>query len=80
MSNLKNHYTTNVVPKLIDEFKYTNPHQIPKIEKINVSCGLGLNASNRVFLQKATEEIRTITGQHPLLTISKKSIAGFKIR
>ena len=45
MSNLKNHYTTNVVPKLIDEFKYTNPHQIPKIEKINVSCGLGLNSS-----------------------------------
>jgi large subunit ribosomal protein L5 len=80
MSNLKDHYNTKVVPKLIEEFKYTNPHQIPKIEKINVSCGLGLNASNRVFLQKATEEIRTITGQQPLLTISKKSIAGFKIR
>ena len=52
MSNLKNDYMNIVVPKLLDEFKYTNKHQIPKIEKINISCGLGLNASNRVFLQK----------------------------
>jgi large subunit ribosomal protein L5 len=80
MSNLKNDYLTSVVPKLMEEFKYTNIHQIPKIEKINVSAGLGLNAQNRVFLQKATEEIRQITGQHPVLTIAKKSIAGFKVR
>lgn len=80
MSNLKEHYTNTVIKKLQEEFKYKNIHQIPKIEKINVSCGLGLNASNRVFLQKAIDEIRVITGQHPLLTISKKSIAGFKIR
>jgi large subunit ribosomal protein L5 len=45
-----------------------------------VSAVLGLNAKNRVFLQKATEEIRLITGQHPILTSSKNSIAGFKIR
>jgi len=80
MSNLKNDYLTSVVPKLMEEFKYKNIHQIPKIEKINVSAGLGLNAQNRVFLQKATEEIRQITGQHPVLTIAKKSIAGFKVR
>ena len=80
MTNLKEHYKTNVVPKLQEEFKYTNPHQIPKLEKIHVSAGLGLNASNRVFLQKAIEEIRLITGQHPILTNSKNSIAGFKIR
>lgn len=80
MSNLKNKYLKEVVAKLSQEFKYTNLHQIPKIEKIQVSAGLGLNASNRVFLQKATEEIRLITGQHPVLTQSKNSIAGFKIR
>lgn len=80
MTNLKKHYLDNVVPKLVEEFKYENPHQIPKIEKIHVSAGLGLNASNRVFLQKAIEEIRSITGQHPILTYSKNSIAGFKIR
>lgn len=80
MSNLKNHYLTDVVPKLVDKFKYENKHQIPKIVKIQVSAGLGLNAQNRVFLQKAIEEIRAITGQHPIITKSKKSIAGFKIR
>jgi len=80
MGNLKSHYQTNVIPKLMNEFKYSNVHEIPKIEKINVSAGLGLNAQNRVFLQKATDEIRLITGQHPILTISKNSVAGFKVR
>jgi large subunit ribosomal protein L5 len=80
MSNLKNHYLETVVPNLVKEFQYQNTHQIPKLEKIQVSAGLGLNAQNRVFLQKATEEIRLITGQNPILTTSKKSIAGFKIR
>jgi large subunit ribosomal protein L5 len=80
MSNLRKEYINNIVPNLLKEFKYSNVHQIPKIEKINISCGLGLNASNRVFLQKATEEIRLITGQQPILTNAKTSIAGFKIR
>jgi large subunit ribosomal protein L5 len=80
MTNLKEHYLTNVIPKLMEEFKYLNKHQIPKIQKIHISAGLGLNAQNRVFLQKAIEEIRLITGQHPILTNSKNSIAGFKIR
>ena len=80
MSNLKEKYLSEIVPKLLEEFKYENTHQIPKLEKIQVSAGLGLNAQNRVYLQKATEEIRLITGQQPILTISKNSIAGFKIR
>ena len=80
MSNLKQHYKTIVSPKLEKEFQYENVHQIPKLEKIHVSAGLGLNAQNRTFLQKATEEIRLITGQQPILTLSKNSVAGFKIR
>lgn len=80
MSNLKDHYLEKVIPNLRKEFEYKNEHQIPKLEKIQVSAGLGLNAQNRVFLQKAIEEIRLITGQHPVLTKSKKSVAGFKIR
>ena len=80
MSNLKNKYLNNVIPKLQKEFEYKNIHEIPKIEKIQVSAGLGLNAQNRVYLQKATEEIRLITGQQPIITTSKNSIAGFKIR
>jgi large subunit ribosomal protein L5 len=80
MNNLKDHYFTNVVPKILEEFKYKNVHEIPKLEKIQISSGLGLNAQNRVFLQKAIEEIRIITGQQPIVTNSKKSIAAFKIR
>jgi large subunit ribosomal protein L5 len=80
MSNLKNKYLNTVIPKLQKEFEYKNIHEIPKIEKIQVSAGLGLNAQNRAYLQKATEEIRLITGQQPIVTISKNSIAGFKVR
>ena len=80
MNNLKTHYLTSVVPKLREEFNYQNVHQIPKLEKVHISAGLGLNAQNRVFLQKAIEEIRLITGQQPILTKAKNSIAGFKIR
>ena len=65
---------------ILTQFEYKNIHEIPKLEKIHISSGLGLNAQNRVFLQKAIEEIRLITGQQPIITKSKKSIAGFKIR
>ena len=80
MSNLKTEYKEIVVSKLQNEFNYTNPHQIPKLEKIVISASLGLNAQNKTFLQNAINEIRTISGQQPILTIAKKSIAGFKIR
>ena len=80
MKNLKQEYLEDITPNLVNEFGYKNKHEIPKLVKISVSCGLGLNAQNRTFLQKATDEIRLITGQHPVLTKAKKSIAGFKIR
>ena len=57
MNNLKSNYLETVVPKLVDEFKYKNPHQIPKLVKIQINSGLGLNGQNRVFIQKATDEI-----------------------
>ena len=80
MNNLKQEYIENVIPKLKNEFNYQNIHQVPKVVKITINAGLGLNAQNRAFLQKATEEIRLISGQQPILTMSKNSIAGFKIR
>lgn len=80
MSNLKKEYLEIVIPKLSKKFGYKNIHQIPKIEKIQISSGLGLNAQNKTFLQNAIEEYRLITGQQPVLTTAKKSIAGFKIR
>lgn len=78
--NLKCFYNENVKLQLFKEFNYKNIHQIPKINKIVVSIGLGLQAQNQNFLEKAIEEIRLITGQHPIITKAKQSIAGFKIR
>jgi large subunit ribosomal protein L5 len=80
MSNLKTEYLETVIPKLVKEFNYTNKHQIPKIEKIQISAGLGLNAQNKTYLQNSIEEFRLISGQQPILTKAKKSIAGFKVR
>lgn len=80
MNKLKEKYLNSTVSKLQEKFKYSNVHQIPKLKKICISAGLGVNAQNKVYLQKAIEEFRLITGQHPILTKAKKSIAGFKIR
>lgn len=80
MNKLKEKYLKNVIPSLLEKFCYTNVHAIPKLTKINVSAGLGLNAQNKTYLQKAIEEFRLITGQNPILTKAKKSVSGFKIR
>lgn len=80
MNNLQKEYKEKVALKLQNEFAYENKHQIPKLLKIQISTSLGLSAQNKNNLQKATEEIRLITGQHPILTKAKKSIAAFKVR
>lgn len=80
MANLKIKYLNFVKPLINREFKYLNIHNIPKITKIIISSGLGLNGQNKSYLKNAIEEYRQITGQHPVLTLAKKSIASFKIR
>ena len=73
-------YENEVVPYLKETFEYKNIHEIPKIEKIQINRGLGVNAQNNKVLQKSIDEIRQITGQQPVVTIATKSIAGFKVR
>ena len=80
VQKLKTKYIDEVRPNLKETFQYENIHQIPKIEKIQINRGLGVNAANSKTLQKSIQEFRTITGQQPVVTKSKKSIAGFKIR
>ncbi len=80
MTNLKKIYKEEIFTKLQKQFLYKNIHQIPKLEKIVINMGLGLEAQNKAILKTAIEEIRLISGQHPILTKAKKSIAGFKIR
>lgn len=77
---LKKLYIEKVIPELVKEFNYKNCHQVPKIKKVQINRGLGLNASNTKILQKSIDELASISGQKPIITKSKKSIAGFKIR
>jgi large subunit ribosomal protein L5 len=77
---LKGIYNEKVVPKLMEDFKYENIHQVPKVIKITVNRGLGEASQNAKALESSIQEIATITGQRPVVTRAKKAIAGFKIR
>ncbi|MGE5659330.1 MAG: 50S ribosomal protein L5 [Actinomycetota bacterium] len=77
---LKTLYQEKIVPKLMDQFKYTNIHQVPKIVKVTVNRGLGEASQNAKALESSLTEIGIITGQKPVVTRAKKAIAGFKIR
>nr|YP_011006984.1 50S ribosomal protein L5 [Phaeostrophion irregulare]WAM64271.1 50S ribosomal protein L5 [Phaeostrophion irregulare] len=78
--NLKLLYKDSIFPRLMEQFKYTNKHQVPKLIKIQINQGLGIDGQNTKSLQRSIDEIRLITGQQPVLTKAKKSIAGFKVR
>jgi large subunit ribosomal protein L5 len=74
------HYNRKVVPELMQEFKYKNPMQCPKLKKIVVSMCLKEATSDMKAMDRAFEEIAAVTGQKPKLTRAKKSIAAFKLR
>lgn len=76
----KKAYQDRIKPVLKQKFTYENDHQIPKLVKIQINRGLGLGAQNKTVLQKTIEEIRVITGQQPIVTKARNSIAGFKTR
>jgi large subunit ribosomal protein L5 len=73
-------YNKEVVPALTKQFGYTNPNEVPKIEKIVINMGLGQAVTNPKIIDSAVEELRAITGQKPVVTRSKKAIAAFKLR
>ena len=80
MSQLKNIYEKEVVPKLMETFKYKNIMQVPALEKIILNMGLGEAIQNIKVLDSAAEELKAIAGQKPVITRAKKSIAAFKLR
>lgn len=77
---LRLYYKDKVIPKLMEQFKYDNIHQVPKITKITINRGLGEAAKNNKALDISLQELSIITGQQPVVTKARKSIAGFKIR
>ena len=80
MSQLQTFYEEQVVPKLKDKFNYKNVHQIPQLEKIVLNMGLGEAIQNIKILDSAVEELKVISGQKPVITRAKRSIAAFKLR
>ena len=77
---LKEKYTKEVVPVLVKEFHYPTPMAVPRLRKIVVNMGLGEAIQNAKLLDSATSELGQITGQKPVITRAKKSIANFKLR
>ncbi len=79
-TQLKTLYQQKIVPQLMEQFQYSNIHQVPKLIKVTVNRGLGEAAQNAKALESSLNEIAVITGQKPVVTRAKKAIAGFKIR
>ena len=80
MARLRDKYKNDIAPALAKEFDIKNPMAIPKIEKVVINMGLGEASTNAKVLDVATEELKSITGQKPVITKAKKSIAAFKLR
>ncbi|MGA1796033.1 MAG: 50S ribosomal protein L5 [bacterium] len=80
MSRLKDKYLHDVLPQLKEEFKYTNNLQAPRLSKIIINMGVGEAIQNVKVLDSAQADLTAISGQKPLVTRAKKSIAGFKLR
>ena len=77
---LKKYYLENIVPQLSKQFNYTNIHEVPQLKKIVINRGIGDASQNTKVLESFIQELSLIAGQKGVITKSKKSIAGFKIR
>ena len=79
-TRLKDKYVNEVVPALMEKFKYDNIMEVPKLEKVIINMGLGEARDNPKLLETAVNELAIISGQKPIITRAKKSVANFKVR
>ena len=79
-NRLKEKYLNEVVPSLTEQFNYSSVMAVPKVDKIVLNMGVGDATQNAKLLDEAVDELTLISGQHPLITKAKKSIAGFRLR
>lgn len=80
MARMQDYYRETVVKRLMEEMKYDNVMEVPRIEKITVNMGVGEAAADKKVLEHAVSDMTKITGQKPIITLARKSVAGFKIR
>ncbi len=80
MNRLKEKYVNEITPALVSKFEYKSVMQAPEVNKIVINMGVGEAVQNTKSLDSAVEELQTITGQKPVITKAKKSIAGFRLR
>lgn len=80
MSNFKEMYNKEIVPKLMKEYNYATVMAVPKLEKIVINIGVGDGSKDEKFITAAVKDLEKITGQKPVVTKARKSIAGFKVR
>lgn len=80
MNELKSKYQNDIVSSLVEKFNYDSVMQVPKVDKIVINMGVGDAVQNTKALDSAVEELALISGQQPLVTKAKKSIAGFRLR
>jgi large subunit ribosomal protein L5 len=80
MARLKERYRSEIIPALMKEFQYTNVMQVPKLDKVVINMGVGTAVQDPKTLDGAVRDLTTITGQRPVVTRAKRSIAAFKIR
>ena len=77
---LQERYEKEIVPAMMDKFKYKNRFQVPRVKKVTVNMGLGLGAADFKIIEDAQKELSMIVGQRPVVTRAKKAISNFKIR
>ncbi|RTZ71606.1 MAG: 50S ribosomal protein L5 [Gammaproteobacteria bacterium] len=80
MARLQDHYKEKVIPALVEKFGYKSVMEVPRIEKITLNMGVGEATSDKKVLQFAMDDMAKISGQKPIVTLARKSVAGFKIR
>lgn len=80
MNRLQEHYVKNVVPQLQEKFNFKSAMEIPRITKISINMGLGEAVGNKKIVESAVADLAAIAGQKPVVTLARKSVAGFKIR
>lgn len=80
MARLKDYYREQVIPQMRDQFSYANIMEVPQISKITLNMGIGEAVSDKKVLENAMEDMAAISGQRPVVTKARKSVAGFKIR